>query len=82
MSAGFWAFAGLRFVLLLVWAWLLLRACLGIARRAGLARPVLQVQGMLGWLKAPEHAPERRRLAALTALLVVLEAVNLTWLLL
>ena len=68
---------------LLLWAWLLIRAMLGIvadARAASgqtLPMPGATLPALRRWLSDPARAPERRRLAALTALLLALQIVML-----
>ena len=68
---------------LLLWAWFLIRALLGIVAAARAASghpfpwPGATLPALRRWLSDPARAPERRRLAALTALLVALQIVML-----
>ena len=68
---------------LLVWAALLMRAMLGIVGRAraasgaALPMPSATIPALRHWMRAPEHRAERRRLAALSVLLVAMQALTL-----
>ena len=68
---------------LLLWAWHLIGAMLGIVSDARAAsghpfpRPAATLPALRRRLSDPARAPERRRLAALTALLIGLQLVML-----